>query len=140
MKYKSKYGYKLEKRELDAGYDLRSPKDMTLKPGEIGIIDTGICIDFPDNMMGIVAPRSSSSKTGLELTNTIGIIDPSYRGRNDRLIAKVCCRNTHEYLYIKKGEKFAQIFFLEIPETEMELVDEFDEREDRGGFGSTGTH
>lgn len=139
MQYTSEFGYKLEKRPLDAGYDLRCPEDVIIPGDGIVSIDTGITIDFADNLMGIIAPRSSSSKNGLQMANTIGIIDPSYRGKGDRLIVKLCSR-FGDLLVLDKDQKFAQIFFLEIPETNMELVNELPEREARGGFGSTGSY
>lgn len=139
MKYTSAFGFKLEKRLLDAGYDLRCPEDVTIHPGQVVTIDTGLCIGFNDDIMGLVTPKSGMGSNGMGVANTVGIIDPSYRGNGDRLLVKVRSWN-NQPLEFTRGQKFAQIVFLRIPQLIMEEVDELEDTEDRGGFGSTGTH
>ena len=41
---------------------------------------TGLCIQPPDGFYYMLVPRSSLSKTGWAMANSVGIIDPSYRG------------------------------------------------------------
>ena len=53
------------------------------------MFDTGICIQPPDGFYTEIVPRSSISKTGYILANSIGIIDPTYRGSLKIVLTKV---------------------------------------------------
>jgi dUTP pyrophosphatase len=48
--------------------------------GEVTRFDTGLRLRVPHGYYGEIVPRSSLSKSGWMLANSIGIIDPSYRG------------------------------------------------------------
>lgn len=64
----------------DVGYDLtiiKKVKDLTSKTA---LYDTGIKISVKTGFYGEVVPRSSLSKSGYMLANSVGIIDPSYTG------------------------------------------------------------
>lgn len=151
MKYMSNFWFTLEKKPLDVGYDLKSPDDYYVPPFGYVEIDTGVSIDFDDNTYATVHPRSSGSTRNIKIANTIGIIDPSYRGPKDTIKVRVC----RSYLdpiaillhllfirrkkyFITKGEKFAQLVFHEVKNVDLELGGF--KNEERGGFGTTGTH
>ena len=51
-------------------------------------VDLGICAEQTHGYM--LVPRSSICKTPLRLANSIGIIDPSYRGTIKVVITKIC--------------------------------------------------
>jgi dUTP pyrophosphatase len=81
-------------------------------------------------------PRSSISKTGLRLANSVGIIDSGYRGE---LIAMV--DNVYESVWpVDAGMRLFQICTPDLsPFSRVELVDELDATaRGAGGFGSTG--
>lgn len=123
--------------ELDAAYDLWACDHAISYKHDFIEYDTGVCLDIPQGYMGLVFPRSSISKMGLTLCNSVGIIDPGYRGR-----IKVRCRRnseTNKEVY-KKGERIAQLVVLPTILLDFEQVDTFDDTTERGqdGFGSSG--
>ena len=62
--------------------DLRAsiPKPINVYPGHQEIVGTGILVELPANTIGMILPRSGSGIRGLILGNTVGNIDPDYRG------------------------------------------------------------
>lgn len=93
---------------------------------------TSISIEIPDGHVGLVFPRSSISKTGLTLANSVGVIDSGYRG-------EIKCR--FKYLGGAKyeiGDRIAQIMIIPHPVVQFEEVLELSTTErGEGGFGST---
>ena len=84
----------------------------------------------------MLVPRSSISKTKVRLANSIGVIDPNYRGY---LIAAVD-NISDKPQYLKRGERYFQLVFTKLVKpTNLSFVDEISQT-DRGygGFGSTG--
>ena len=67
-----------------AGYDLHADLDapLSIRPGEIKKIPTGIAIAIGDNnAVGLVYARSGlASKFGIAPINCVGVIDSDYRG------------------------------------------------------------
>lgn len=64
--------------------DLYTREDFTIKSGQFGKIDLGISIELPPGHMALMMPRSSTfQKYGIIQTNSIGLIDESYKGDND---------------------------------------------------------
>jgi dUTPase len=81
-------------------------------------------------------PRSSISKTKVRLANSVGIIDPNYRGY---LIAAVD-NISDEVQVLKQGERYFQLVFVRIDRpSNIEIIKDLSNT-DRGanGFGSTG--
>lgn len=121
----------------DAGLDLKSAEDITLEPGESAPVGCGIIIEIPPGYVGLVFPRSGlSTKKGLVLKNTIGVIDADYRG-------EVICymTNTGSFKYsINKYERIAQLVVIPcltgFP-LRVGLEDLTDTERGDGGFGST---
>ena len=65
--------------------DLRTAEEVTLKAGEFRLIPLGIAIALPEGYEAHLAPRSSTFKNyGILQTNSIGVVDWSYRGDNDQ--------------------------------------------------------
>lgn len=123
----------------DAGCDLRADNDYWIKPGDIVCISTGVYVNMGPGLMGFVLPRSGlSSKNGLRLANTAGVIDSGYQG-------EIKCYMTlplgQPSLHLKKGERFAQMVFLSVPDLKFKTVETFSSATERGaaGFGSTGS-
>ncbi len=118
--------------KYSAGYDLKSTKAIQIRPGEAKQIPTGVSVDMPNNFFGLVSIRSSMSfKHGLSLLNSPGIIDADYKDEIFLLIY-----NHSDMIYkIKKGERVAQIIFLEY-QTASDY--EFVSKVRDGGIGSTG--
>lgn len=99
------------------------------------LIPTGIKVRVPTNMVGIIAPRSSSGhKHGFKLGNTLGIIDSDYRGELHISIGG------GDYAKLKRGATVAQLIL--VPYSSFygaQVVDRFSDETERGdgGFGST---
>ncbi len=121
----------------DAGMDLLSAEDVTLKPGDRAAIGTGIALAIPEGYAGFVQPRSGRAlKEGLGVANSPGLIDSGYRGE-----VKVIAINLNQgaLIDIHRGDKVAQIVFQKVEQAEMELVADLPESDrGEGGFGSTG--
>ena len=119
--------------ELDAGYDLRTPEDVTIYGGLNATIDTGVHVQIPDGYVGFL-----KSKSGLNVKDNItgeGVIDAGYTGS-----IKVKLYNNGNFTkHFYKGDKIIQLMILPIYTPELERVDSL-EKTDRGanGFGSTG--
>ena len=64
----------------DAGLDLFVIHEQTIDPGETVKIHLQIACENEENLPYLLLPRSSISKTPLRLSNSIGLIDPGYRG------------------------------------------------------------
>lgn len=67
-------------RVSDAGYDITIIKESKKFNEKTTLYDTGIKLNIPNGFYVEIVPRSSLSKSGYMLANSIGIIDQSYRG------------------------------------------------------------
>lgn len=118
----------------DAGMDLfvteRSVLDMNHWEYKFGI-----AMEIPKGYVGLIFPRSSVYKTGLSLSNCVGILDSGYRGE----IKAVFNMTVHGCTPYGYGDRAAQIIIMPYPEVEFEEVEELSETErGSGGFGSSG--
>ena len=134
-KYKSTLQY-----SSDVGFDLFLPTDQIIQPFETKFINLGIRTEYQGldgNHYGYpLYPRSSISKTKIRLANSVGIIDPNYRGNLIAVVDNIS--NEIEVLY--QGERYFQLVFVRMDKlSNVEIVKELSET-DRGnnGFGSTG--
>lgn len=124
--------------EFSAGGDLYSAEetDVEIAPGETVIIHTGIAVEIPVGMVGIIAARSSiATKRGLAPANKIGVIDCDYRGE----LMTAIYNQSDKMQKIEKGERFAQLIIMPyIPCDFIETEELTDTARAEGGFGSTG--
>jgi dUTP pyrophosphatase len=125
-------------RPGDAGVDLRSAADVSLKPGERVFIPTGIALAIPDGYAGFVQPRSGLAiNKGLGLLNSPGLIDSGYRGEIKIIAINL---DPEDVIHIARGERIAQLVVLAVPQfTFAEVAALPDSDRGAGGFGSTGT-
>ena len=121
----------------DAGIDLTSADDVTLKPGERALVPTGIAIAIPDGHAAYVLPRSGLAiRKGLGIVNAPGLIDSGYRGEIQVVAVNL---DMHDPIDIKRGDRIAQMVILPAPKLIIEEVGELPESDrGTGGFGSTG--
>ncbi|GMH91906.1 hypothetical protein TL16_g12190 [Triparma laevis f. inornata] len=123
----------------DSGWDLHFPNDLTIPPGETKVIDLGVKIaaynvDSSPTSFWLI-PRSSIVKTPLRMSNSVGLIDASYRGNLKVVVDNV---KGEEYR-IEKGERLFQVVSQDLKAFEWERVVDLEETErGEGGFGSTG--
>ena len=120
----------------DAGMDVYSIIDFTLKPNHRATIPTGLSFELPKGFEIQVRPKSGIAiKKGVTLLNTPGTIDSGYRGE----LKVILINHSRENYEIKKGEKIAQIVLAKYEEARIEEVNELSETaRSNGGFGSTG--
>ena len=124
----------------DAGMDVRSTRDIDVKPGETVLIPTGLKMAIPEGYEIQVRPRSGLSlKTPLRVSNSPGTIDAGYR---DEICVIMTNTSQAESFKIAKGERVAQFVLQRVPKAVFKIVDSVANiGENRGGgFGSTGTN
>ena len=118
----------------DAGFDLYSIIDTVIPTKQRKTVNTGIAIQMPDNMAGLIWPRSGLSvKKGIDVL--AGVVDAGYRGE-----IMVCLYNTSdENVAIHAGDRIAQIIFQEVPRVSMEFHSKLgSSQRGENGFGSSG--
>ncbi len=121
----------------DAGVDLYSRINISLKPLERALVPTGIAISLPEGYAGFVQPRSGLAlKKGISIVNTPGLIDSKYRGEVGVILINL---DPKECFQVRRGDKIAQLVIQKVESFSFKEVDELDETS-RGsnGFGSTG--
>jgi dUTP pyrophosphatase len=121
----------------DAGVDLIASDDVTLKPSERAAVPTGLSLAIPEGYAGFVHARSGRAlNEGLALVNAPGVVDAGYRGEIRVVVVNL---DTSAPIYIRRGEKIAQLVVTRVEEVELEAVDELpSSSRGEGGFGSTG--
>lgn len=132
-------------KEGDAGMDLVATKILSDTTFDI-TYGIDLAMEIPNGFVGLVFPRSSIRKTGLQLSNSVGVIDSGYRGEIQATFNKIFGSEgmydetkipTTEFY--KVGDRIAQIMIIPHPTIEFNEVDELSESErGEGGFGSTG--
>ena len=119
--------------ETDAGFDLTATSRRMDKSGYIEY-GTSLAFEIPKNHVGLLFPRSSISKIKMSLTNSVGVIDSSYRGE---VKLRFKPANAGNGVY-EIGDRVGQLIIMPYPEVEFEEVEELDDTvRGSGGFGST---
>lgn len=122
-------------KESDAGYDLTIIKKAKQMLPTVTLYDTGIQIQVSHGLYAEVVPRSSLSKSGYMLANSIGIIDRGYTGNIYIALIKV----DPDAPDIELPFKCCQLIFRQQIHVNMMEVDKSFQETSRGagGFGST---
>ena len=121
-----------------AGFDLAASHDLTVAPGQIALVRTGLVIEVPaGHCLAILARSSTPLKRGLMVANGVGIIDPDYSGPDDEIMIQVL-NVTRQDVHVHRGDRLAQGLVLPAPRVTWDEVSEIREVT-RGGFGATGT-
>ena len=124
-----------------AGLDLRAnlEEDVTLQPGEVKLIGTGLAIHIGNpGYAAMLLPRSGlGHKNGIVLGNLVGLIDADYQGE-----LKVSLWNrSSEAFTVKPMERICQMVIVPVVQVQFNVVNDFDVSDrGEGGFGSTGKH
>jgi dUTP pyrophosphatase len=122
--------------DLAAAFDLASVADVTVEPGRVALIPTGLVVQVPVRMfLGIFARSSTPVKRGLMVANGVGVIDPDYCGPDDEV--KIAVMNFGDApVTVQAGDRIAQGIFLQAPR--VHWVESAPRERSRGGFGATG--
>lgn len=111
---------------------------LSLPPGEVVKVHTGIHVELPKWTELIIKPRSSMGARGIIIPNSPGTVDADYRDE----ILVLLCNVTNGEQWIEPGDRIAQGQVKTIEQTTFHLVKSMDDlsNTDRGfgGFGSTG--
>lgn len=121
--------------DTDAGYDIKTPFGFLLD--KKAVVDTGVHVLIPSGYVGML-----KAKSGLNVKYDIvgeGVVDAGYTGSIRVKLYDLDYADQKSAYYFERGDKIIQLVIVPIPETEMEVVDSFEETE-RGdnGFGSSG--
>ena len=124
-----------------AGMDVRAylPEgSVILKPGQRGLIPTGLYMQLPSGYEWQIRPRSGLAlNSGLTVLNTPGTVDADYRGEIGIILINLG-ENDFE---IKDGERICQMVIKEYTKVEWEEVTKLDRTaRENGAFGHTGTN
>ena len=140
---KLKENAKIPKRATSgsAGMDLYACIDepITLAPGQLAIVPTGIAIALHDNTCAafLYARSGLGVKHGICLSNGVGVIDSDYRGE---ICAGLCNVSDKPYT-IEPDERVCQMVIAPVLTPDVAEVNELDDTDrGEGGFGSTGKH
>lgn len=121
-----------------AGFDLAAAEDAEIPPHQIRLIGTGLVIKVPaEHFLAVFARSSTPLKRGLMVANGVGVIDSDYCGATDEIKVQVL-NVTDAPVTLRRGDRIAQAIVLPAPRVEFVETSAAD-RENRGGFGSTGT-
>lgn len=118
----------------DIGYDLTAISVFKKISDKITLFETGIKVSSPDGFYIEIIPRSSLSKTGYMLANSVGIIDPEYTGtlkialiKVDDTLPDIELPFTRCQLILRKAERSEMVCIQTLEDTCRGC----------GGFGST---
>lgn len=116
-----------------AGMDCTA-RSIELSPNGFIEYALGFSVEIPDGYVGLLYPRSSISKLGLTLANSVGVIDSSYRGEVKMRFKKISGAPAYE-----PGERVGQLMIVPYPKIQVQEVTELSTTErGTGAFGSTG--
>lgn len=123
--------------EHDAGLDIVAAESVTVDPGVMKNIKTGLRIALPLGTVGIIKGRSGLANTIQIEASNAGVIDQGYRGE-----IGVILRNFGDTPFVvQKGDRIAQLLVLPIVYCEAIRTETLPISEDgrhENGFGSSG--
>jgi len=110
---------------------------VVILPGETIVFDTGLIFDIPNGYEMKIYPRSSLGiKKNLELANTVGVIDSTFRDS-----VRIALRNKSNLpVVINRGERVVQMQLQKVLKIDIEEVSNINTDTTRGtkGTGSSG--
>ena len=126
-----------------AGADLRAnlaaldrANGLTLAPGELALVPTGLAMEIPRGFEVQIRPRSGLAlKHGISIPNSPGTIDEDYRGP----VGVILINLGQEPFTIGHGDRIAQMVVAPVVQATFETATELSAtKRGAGGFGSTG--
>jgi dUTP pyrophosphatase len=122
--------------KTDAGADLTATSADFSRDRQV-VYGTGLAVEIPEGMVGLLFPRSSVRNTDLVMSNCVGVIDSGYLGE---IMATFNLKNrwSPDAVY-KVGDRIAQLVIMPVPLVQYTEVEELSETErNTSGHGSTG--
>lgn len=131
----TKYYHGNTSTDRNSGYDLYLPSDTHFPAGATVMVNFGVAMKTVSGSGYWLLPRSSLSKTPLRLANSVGLVDPTYRGG---LIGAFYNTGPAD-IEIPAGTRLLQVAVPTLMPFRVEWVSSLDDTErGHGGFGSTG--
>jgi len=127
----------------DAGLDLTIIKEYKRMNSDTVLYDTGIKLEIPNGYYVEIVPRSSISRSGYMLANSVGIIDQGYTGNlyvalrkinkdcEDLVMPYKCCQ------IIMKKQIYPKIVIEDLVSSGANSHSDSTTSRGSGGFGST---
>ena len=109
---------------------------ITIKPGKIAMIPTGIALGIPKKYEVQIRPRSGlAAKNCITVLNTPGTIDSDYRGEIKIILINLGKKS----FMVKSGDRIAQMILCPIVKVRFKETKKLSKTiRGKGGFGSTG--
>ncbi len=121
-----------------SGMDIRACVDapVTLNPGDIHLIPTGLAVSIPPGYEAQIRPRSGLSLNhGIGMVNSPGTIDSDYRGE----VGIVLINWGRHPFVIRRGDRIAQMVISKVYKADiLETMDLSRTPRGEGGFGHSG--
>ena len=121
----------------DAGADLVATSVDFSRENQV-VYGTGLAVEIPEGMVGLVFPRSSVRNYNLSMSNSVGVVDSGYRGE----IMVTFNVTEHDLDFTTKynvGDRIAQLVIMPVPLAQFVEVEELSETSrGKDGHGSTG--
>ena len=116
--------------------DLSAAEEVTLHAGDFQLIPLGVAIALPEGYEAHLVPRSSTFKNyGILQTNSMGVVDYTYRGDGDQWFMPAYATRD---VTVERCARICQFRVMQNqPRLHFLPVDRLEDT-DRGGFGSTG--
>jgi dUTP pyrophosphatase len=116
-------------------FDIYMPESGAVSYQQTKMVNLGFAAEVPDNHVALLLPRSGvGAKYGVELNNTVGVIDSDYRG--EWVAALKTKSGTFRW---DTEDRVLQFLVVPIALVELEEAEELSTTErDSGGFGHTG--
>jgi dUTP pyrophosphatase len=122
----------------DVGLDLTALR-VEAKTERRFVFDTGVSVQPPEGFYVEVVPRSSIAKTDFIMANSVGIIDPDYRGKILVALRYLGEGDGARAAQELVGTRIAQLLLRRLEPCEVEVVQGLEETaRGAGGFGSSG--
>lgn len=122
--------------ELAGGLDIFMPESGSISGNSSHKVGLGFAAQVPVGHVALLLPRSGVGfKTGLELNNTCGVIDPDYTGQ---WFAALRTKDGSPLSWLA-NERLLQMLVVPVSQVQPELVQSLDATaRGAGGLGSTG--
>ena len=124
--------------EGSSGMDIRAcvEEPVSLNPGEIRLIPTGVAVSIPPGYEGQIRPRSGLSLNhGIGMVNSPGTIDSDYRGE----VGIILINWGKDPFVIRRGDRIAQMVISKVYRADiLETKDLGETLRGEGGFGHSG--
>lgn len=125
----------IKSTEGAGAFDIFMPEAGSVSGEYPTVVPLGFAAEVPEGHVALLLPRSGvGAKFGVELNNTCGVIDSDYR---DEWKAFIRTKNGEHFSW-NSGDRVLQFLIVPVANVSLELAEELNITDRKGGFGSTG--